>query len=92
MQIAPEGRNKSSKHGIMWARTANPHDTRLGRGCCPYDPEFIKTKRGQKENMKDENKRDLYLKVRVSQAEMDAIKRKCPLPGKIDTKKHTKVE
>ena len=26
--------------------------------------------------MKDENKRDLYLKVRVSQAEMDAIKRK----------------
>jgi hypothetical protein len=23
--------------------------------------------------MKDENKRDLYLKVRVSQAEMDAI-------------------
>ena len=43
---------------------------------CPYDPEFLKTKRGQKENMKDENKRDLYLKVRVSQAEMDAIKRK----------------
>lgn len=26
--------------------------------------------------MKDENKRDLYLKVRVIQAEMDAIKRK----------------
>ncbi len=26
--------------------------------------------------MKDENKRDLYLKVRVSQAEMDAIKKK----------------
>ncbi len=26
--------------------------------------------------MKDENKRNLYLKVRVSQAEMDAIKRK----------------
>lgn len=26
--------------------------------------------------MKDENKRTLYLKVRVSQAEMDAIKRK----------------
>lgn len=26
--------------------------------------------------MKDENKRDLYLKARVSQAEMDAIKRK----------------
>ena len=26
--------------------------------------------------MKDENKRDLYLKVRVSQEEMDAIKRK----------------
>ncbi len=26
--------------------------------------------------MKDVNKRDLYLKVRVSQAEMDAIKRK----------------
>lgn len=26
--------------------------------------------------MKDENKRDLYLKIRVSQAEMDAIKRK----------------
>ena len=25
--------------------------------------------------MKDENKRDLYLKVRVSQAEMDAIKK-----------------
>ena len=22
MEIAPEGRNKSSKHGIMWARTA----------------------------------------------------------------------
>ena len=26
--------------------------------------------------MKDENKRNLYLKIRVSQAEMDAIKRK----------------
>ena len=26
--------------------------------------------------MKDENKRDLYLKVGVSQAEMDAIKKK----------------
>lgn len=26
--------------------------------------------------MKDENKRDLYLKIRVSQAEMDAIKKK----------------
>ena len=26
--------------------------------------------------MKNENKRDLYLKVRVSQEEMDAIKRK----------------
>ncbi|MBQ8928551.1 MAG: plasmid mobilization relaxosome protein MobC [Oscillospiraceae bacterium] len=26
--------------------------------------------------MKDENKRDLYLKVRVSQAEMDTIKKK----------------
>lgn len=48
----------------------------LAEGACPYDPEFIKTKRGQKENMKDENKCDLYLKVRVSQAEMDAIKRK----------------
>lgn len=26
--------------------------------------------------MKDKNKRDLYLKVRVSQKEMDAIKKK----------------
>lgn len=26
--------------------------------------------------MKEENKRDMYLKVRVSQAEMDAIKKK----------------
>ena len=30
----------------------------------------------EKQNMKDKNKRDLYLKVRVSQEEMDAIKKK----------------
>ena len=36
----------------------------------------LKNRERTKENMKDENKRDLYLKVRVSQAEMDAIKKK----------------
>ncbi len=77
MRYCPAGANHSQQARYhVGAHTANPHDTRLGRGRCPYDPEFIKTKRGQKENMKDENKRDLYLKVRVSQAEMDAIKKK----------------
>lgn len=42
----------------------------------PLEPRFEnKEKRGNM-NMKNENKRDLYLKVRVSQEEMDAIRKK----------------
>ena len=48
----------------------------LGRGRCPYDPELRKNRERKTEKMKDENKRNLYLKVRVSQAETDAIKKK----------------
>ena len=29
---------------------SNPHDTKLGRGRCPYDPEYEKQKKGKREN------------------------------------------
>jgi hypothetical protein len=57
------------------AKSDSTHFTRLGRGRCPYDPELRKIKRRTRE-MKDEKKRTLYLKVRVSPEEMAAIKKK----------------
>jgi len=53
----------------------NPHNTTLAKGH-PLNPDFEKTRKGDFKKMKDENKRTLYLKVRVSPEEMDAIKRK----------------
>ncbi len=32
------------------APRANPHDTKLGRGRCPYDPELRKIKKENKRN------------------------------------------
>ncbi|MGN0621683.1 MAG: plasmid mobilization protein [Porcipelethomonas sp.] len=51
-------------------------DAQLVRGNHPSDPESKKQRKGKNRNMKDENKRTLYLKVRVSPEEMDAIKKK----------------
>ena len=68
--------HKSQARQIVGALTETHNSHRLAEGCCPYDPVLKKQRGEKKENMKDENKRDLYLKVRVSQAEMDAIKRK----------------
>ncbi|WP_443712013.1 plasmid mobilization protein, partial [Ruminococcus bicirculans (ex Wegman et al. 2014)] len=59
----------------MGAKCGYTRFTRLGRGHCPYDPELRKIKRRTRE-MKDEKKRTLYLKVRVSPEEMAAIKKK----------------
>ena len=47
--------------------------------------------------MENENEelvnRALYKRIKsMNRAEMESFVRNCPLPGKIDTKKHTKVE
>lgn len=76
MRQAPQERKLSQQARYhVGAPRANPHNTKLGRGRCPYDPESEKQKKGKK-NMKDEKKRTLYLKVRVSPEEMAAIKKK----------------
>ena len=74
---APEkGAGKSSKHGAMWAHTATFHIAQGLQEGHPLNPDFEKmTKRGNKE-MSSNSKRDLYLKIRVSREELDAIDRK----------------
>ncbi len=76
MTFDPQGRNKSSKHGIMWARRERTHMIQsLAEGAAPTTPN-LKNRRKEKEKMKDEKKRTMYLKVRVSPEEMAAIKKK----------------
>lgn len=79
MTFAPQGRfksSKSSKHGIMWARRERTHIIQsLAEGAAPTTPN-LKNRRKEKEKMKDEKKRTMYLKVRVSPEEMTAIKKK----------------
>ena len=39
---------KSSESSVSCGRTQRlSHDTKLGRGCCPYDPELTKTEKGK---------------------------------------------
>ena len=76
MTFAPQGRFKSSKHGIMWARRERTHIIQsLAEGAAPTTPN-LKNRRKEKKKMKDEKKRTMYLKVRVSPEEMTVIKKK----------------
>ena len=67
------GRNTVRYH--VGAPRANPHNTKLGRGT-PLRPRIEKNRKGDIYRMKDEKKRTMYLKVRVSPEEMAAIKKK----------------
>ena len=42
MTFAPQGRNKSSKHGIMWAHRERTHMIQSLAEGHPYDPELRK--------------------------------------------------
>ena len=51
MQIAPQGQNKSSKHGIMWARRERTHMIQsLAEGAAPTTP----NRKNKKENKRNE--------------------------------------
>ena len=60
----------------MWARRERTHMIHsLAEGAAPTTPN-LKNRRKEKEKMKEEKKRTMYLKVRVSPEEMAAIKMK----------------
>lgn len=60
----------------MWVRRERTHMIHsLAEGAAPTTPN-LKNRRKEKEKIKDEKKRTMYLKVRVSPEEMAAIKKK----------------
>ena len=64
------------KLGKSWAHfTATHNSHRLAEGCRPYDP-AQKNKRRDLNRMEYNKRRDLYLKIRVNQEELDYIDRK----------------
>ena len=64
------------KLGKSWAHFTAPHNShRLAEGCRPYDP-AQKNKRRDLNRMENNKRRDLYLKIRVNQDELDYIDRK----------------
>ena len=48
MTFAPQGRNSTSKHGIMWARRERTHIIQSLAEGHPYDPELRKTEKENK--------------------------------------------
>ncbi len=79
MQNSPTGANTNRKLGKSWAHLRQPTiRTAWQRAAAPTTPHRkikreVYTKMNEKEN---KNRRDLYLKIRVSREELDAIDRK----------------
>ncbi len=76
MKYRPTGRIIPSKHGILWVRRSDSHRIQLLASGHPLNPDFKKEKREESTIMKEKNKRNMFLKIRVSEEEMAAIKRK----------------
>ena len=79
MQNSPTGANTNRKLGKSWAHIRDSHIRTACKRDTPCPPVHRKIKRevytkmNEKEN---KNRRDLYLKIRVSREELDAIDRK----------------
>ena len=76
MKISPAGAMSNRKLGKSWAHfTATHNSHRLQEGH-PLNPDSENIKRKETMIMENNKRRDLYLKIRVNQEELDYIDRK----------------
>ncbi len=67
---------KGSKHDMVWVQESSPHHTKLVRGTTLRPQIRIKEREIFMRIKKQKNKRDIFLKIRVTEEELEAFQRK----------------